>query len=142
MSSGSVVPVALGRIKDAQSAWRRSDISKKSARDIRRQWQSLVAGTREAARPCQTRTAAQDPKVIEPSRPQLSFAAGLIREEVGPLWEEWMRKADEVLADRALVQIVYEALARRWPRSRTRGQPGTCRSGAAPVAALAGSILA
>jgi transposase, IS5 family len=63
--------------------------------------------------------------VIEPSRPQLSFAEGLICEEVGPLWEEWMRQVDEVLADRELVQIVYEALARRWPESRTRGRPGT-----------------
>jgi transposase, IS5 family len=63
--------------------------------------------------------------VIEPSRPQLSFAEGLIREEVGPLWEEWMRQVDEVLADRELVQIVYQALAQRWPKSRTRGRPGT-----------------
>jgi IS5 family transposase len=64
--------------------------------------------------------------MIEPSRhPQLSFAEGLIEEEVGPLWEEWMRQVDELLADQELVQIVYEALARRWPRSRTRGRPGT-----------------
>jgi IS5 family transposase len=64
--------------------------------------------------------------MIEPSRhPQLSFAEGLIEEEVGPLWEEWMRQVDELLADRELVQIVYEALARRWPKSRTRGRPGT-----------------
>jgi IS5 family transposase len=63
--------------------------------------------------------------VIEPSRPQLSFAEGLIREEVEPLWEEWMRQVDEVLADRELVQLVYEALAQRWPKSRTRGRPGT-----------------
>lgn len=63
--------------------------------------------------------------MIELSRPQLSFAEGLIDEEVGPLWEEWMRQVDEVLADHALVQIVYEALARRWPKSRTRGRPGT-----------------
>jgi IS5 family transposase len=63
--------------------------------------------------------------VIEPSRPQLSFAEGLIQEEIGPLWEEWMRQADAVLADRELVQIVYEALARRWPQSRTRGRPAT-----------------
>jgi transposase, IS5 family len=63
--------------------------------------------------------------VIELSRPQLSFAEGLIREEVGPLWEEWMRQVDEVLLDRELLSIVYEALARRWPRSRTRGRPGT-----------------
>jgi IS5 family transposase len=63
--------------------------------------------------------------VIESTRPQLSFAEGLIQEEVGPLWEEWMRQVDEVLADQELVQIVYEALARRWPKSRTRGRPGT-----------------
>jgi IS5 family transposase len=63
--------------------------------------------------------------LIEPTRAQLSLAEGLIQEEVGPLWEEWMREVDQVLADRALVQIVYEALARRWPKSRTRGRPGT-----------------
>ncbi|HTV52424.1 MAG TPA: transposase, partial [Steroidobacteraceae bacterium] len=62
---------------------------------------------------------------MEPSRPQLCFAEGLIQEEVGPLWEEWMRQVDDVLADRELVQIVYEALARRWPNSRTRGRPAT-----------------
>lgn len=44
--------------------------------------------------------------MIEPSRPQLSFAEGLIQEEGGPLWEEWMRQVDEVLADRELVLIV------------------------------------
>jgi IS5 family transposase len=63
--------------------------------------------------------------VIELSRPQLSFAEGLIQEEVGPLWEEWMRQVDEVLLDPELLSIVYEALARRWPKSRTRGRPGT-----------------
>jgi IS5 family transposase len=63
--------------------------------------------------------------VIERSRPQLSFAEGLIEEEVGPLWEEWMRQVDALLADRELVQIVYEALAQRWPNSRTRGRPAT-----------------
>ena len=36
-----------------------------------------------------------------------------------------MREVDRLLADRELVQIVYEALARRWPKSRTRGRPGT-----------------
>jgi transposase, IS5 family len=63
--------------------------------------------------------------VIELSRPQLSFAEGLIQEEVGPLWEAWMRQVDEVLLDQELLQIVYGALARRWPKSRTRGRPGT-----------------
>jgi transposase, IS5 family len=63
--------------------------------------------------------------LIEPTRAQLSFAEGLIQEEVGPLWEEWMRQVDPLLADRDLVQIVYEALARRWPNSHTQGRPGT-----------------
>ena len=63
--------------------------------------------------------------MIELSRRQLSFAEGLIQEEVGPLWEEWMRQVDEVLLDAELLSIVYEALARRWPKSRTRGRPGT-----------------
>jgi IS5 family transposase len=63
--------------------------------------------------------------LIETSRPQLSFAEGLIREEVGPLWEGWMRKVDALLADDELVRIVYEALARRHPQSRTRGRPAT-----------------
>ena len=63
--------------------------------------------------------------MIEPSRPQLSFAEGLIEEEVGPLWEEWMREVDALLADRELVRIVYEGLAQRHPRSRTRGRPAT-----------------
>jgi IS5 family transposase len=63
--------------------------------------------------------------MIESSRPQISFAEGLIEEEVGSLWEPWMREVDALLADRRLVQIVYEALARRSPKSRTRGRPGT-----------------
>jgi len=63
--------------------------------------------------------------MIEPSRPQLSFAEGLIEEEVGPLWEEWMREVDTLLADCELVQTVYQALAQRAPKSRTRGRPGT-----------------
>jgi hypothetical protein len=78
--------------------------------------------------------------VIEPSRPQLSFAEGPIQEQVGPLWEEWMREVDALLADRELVQIVYEALARRYPRSRTRGRaahPGRCRAAAAALEAHA-----
>lgn len=63
--------------------------------------------------------------MIESSRPQISFAEGLIEEEVGSLWEPWMREVDGLLADPELVQIVYEALARRSPKSRTRGRPGT-----------------
>lgn len=63
--------------------------------------------------------------MIEVNRRQLNFADGLIAEEVGDLWEDWMRQIDEVLSDRELLDTVYEALARRWPKSRTRGRKGT-----------------
>jgi IS5 family transposase len=63
--------------------------------------------------------------MIELCRRQLNFAEGLIAEEVGELWEGWMRQVDEVLGDEQLVNTVYEALARRWPKSRSRGRKGT-----------------
>jgi len=40
--------------------------------------------------------------MIESSRAQLSFAEGLIEEEVAPLWEPWVRKVDALLADAQL----------------------------------------
>ncbi len=58
-------------------------------------------------------------------KPQLSFAEGLIAEEVSDLWEDWMRPADQVLDDDQLLTTVYEALAQRRPKSRTRGRLGT-----------------
>ena len=63
--------------------------------------------------------------MIEVCRAQLNLAEGLIAEEVGELWEDWMRQVDTVLTDRGLLGVVYEALARRWPNSRTRGRRGT-----------------
>jgi transposase, IS5 family len=63
--------------------------------------------------------------VIEARRAQLSFAEGLIHEEVTDLWEDWMRPADQVLDDDQLLTTVYEALAKRSPKSRTRGRRGT-----------------
>ena len=63
--------------------------------------------------------------MIELRRRQLNFAEGLIAEEVGDLWEDWMRQIDDVLADPQLLDLVYAALARRWPKSRTRGRKGT-----------------
>src|SRR5213592_3205354 len=62
--------------------------------------------------------------VIELCRRQLNFADGLIAEEVGELWEDWMQHVDQVLADPQLLAVVYEALARRWTNSRTRGRKG------------------
>jgi IS5 family transposase len=57
-------------------------------------------------------------------RAQLSFGDGLIAGEVSDLGEGWMRHADRVLADEQIVGAVYEALARRHPKSRSRGRLG------------------
>jgi len=53
--------------------------------------------------------------VIEVRRAQLNFAE----------WEDWMRPTDQVLDDEQLLSTVYEALAKRCPKSRTRGRLGT-----------------
>jgi IS5 family transposase len=62
--------------------------------------------------------------MIEMRRAQLSFGDGLIAGEVGDLREDWMNHADQVLADEQIVAAVYEALARRHPKSRSRGRHG------------------
>src|ERR1700731_4861106 len=63
--------------------------------------------------------------MIEMRRRQLSFGDGLIAEEVSDLREDWMKHADEVLADEDIVVVVYEALGKRHPKSRCRGRRGT-----------------
>jgi transposase, IS5 family len=63
--------------------------------------------------------------MTEARRRQLHFGEGLIAEEVADLREDWMTHADQVLEDEQLVATVYEALARRHPKSRTRGRRGT-----------------
>jgi transposase-like protein DUF772 len=68
---------------------------------------------------------ARGDRMIEMRRGQLSFGDGLIAEEVSDLREDWMRHADQVLADEQIVAAVYEALARRHPKSRSRGRRGT-----------------
>ena len=60
--------------------------------------------------------------MIEMRRAQLSFGDGLIAAEVSDLHEDWMKHADRVLDDESIVAIVYEALARRHPKSRSRGR--------------------
>jgi IS5 family transposase len=62
--------------------------------------------------------------MIEMRRAQLSFGDGLIAEEISDLCEDWMRHADQVLADEQIVEAVYEALAKRRPKSRSRGRHG------------------
>jgi IS5 family transposase len=63
--------------------------------------------------------------MIEMRRVQLSFGDGLIAEEVSDLRENWMAYADQVLSDDQIVAAVYEALAKRHPKSRSRGRRGT-----------------
>jgi hypothetical protein len=41
------------------------------------------------------------------------------------LWEDWTPYADQVLDDQQLLNMVYEALTKRRPTSRTRGRLGT-----------------
>ena len=62
--------------------------------------------------------------MIETRRAQRTFGDGLIADEVTDLHEEWMKRADRVLADKEIVAAVYEALAKRHPQSRTRGRRG------------------
>ena len=62
--------------------------------------------------------------MIEMRRSQRSFGDGLIAEEVSDLREGWMEHADAVLADEEIVAAVYEALAKRHPKSRSRGRRG------------------
>src|SRR5438552_8452115 len=63
--------------------------------------------------------------MIEMRRARLSVGDGLIAEEVSDLREEWMQHADQVLADEQIVAAVHEALAKRCPKSRSRGRLGT-----------------
>src|ERR1700752_4759546 len=62
--------------------------------------------------------------MIEMRRRQLSFGDGLIAEEVRDLRDGWLKHADAVLADEAIVTAVYEALSKRHPKSRCRGRRG------------------
>jgi IS5 family transposase len=63
--------------------------------------------------------------MIATRRLQRSFADGLITEEVTDLWEPWMRQADQVLEDDALLTLVQQEMAKRLKKSKTRGRPGT-----------------
>src|SRR5205085_5618258 len=67
---------------------------------------------------------AEETNVIKMRRAQLSFGDGLIAEEISDLREGWMEHADRVLADEQIVAAVYEALAQRHPKSRSRGRLG------------------
>ena len=63
--------------------------------------------------------------MIVARRLQRSFADGFLAEEVADLWEPWMRQADQVLEDDALLTLIQQELALRFNKSTTRGRPGT-----------------
>ncbi len=63
--------------------------------------------------------------MIQHRRLQRSFADGLIAEQIGDLWEPWMRQIDDALNDEALLDLVQDALAKRCTKSKTRGRPAT-----------------
>jgi transposase, IS5 family len=56
---------------------------------------------------------------------QRTFGNGLIEDKVKGLSEEWMIHADRVLEDEQLIAIVFEALGKRHPKSKSRGREGT-----------------
>jgi IS5 family transposase len=56
---------------------------------------------------------------------QPALWTGVLAEEVEDLWEPWMRTADRLLDDEQLIERVFEAQARRWLKSRTRGRRQT-----------------
>ena len=41
------------------------------------------------------------------------------------LWPDWLRRIDTALEDDAVIDIVAQALEKRWPQSRRRGRLGT-----------------
>ena len=57
----------------------------------------------------QTKGNAESNFVIQHRRLQRSFADGLIAEQIGDLWEPWMRQIDDTLNDEALLNLVQEA---------------------------------
>ena len=63
--------------------------------------------------------------MIVTRRLQRTFGDGLIAEEVTDLWEPWMRQADQVLEDDALLTLIQQELSKRCKKSKTRGRPST-----------------
>lgn len=63
--------------------------------------------------------------MIAARRLQRSFGDGLITEEVTDLFEPWMRQADQVLEDDALLTLIQQELTKRCKKSKTRGRPST-----------------
>ena len=41
------------------------------------------------------------------------------------LWPDWLRRIDTLLEDEAVIEVVAQAMERRWPQSRRRGRQRT-----------------
>src|SRR5215475_11375540 len=41
------------------------------------------------------------------------------------VWPDWLRRIDTALEDEAVIDVVAQALEKRWPQSRRRGRLGT-----------------
>jgi hypothetical protein len=63
--------------------------------------------------------------MIQLRHQQPSLWGGFWAGEVADLWEPWMRKADRLLDDEALLEAVYEAQGKRREHSRTLGRKQT-----------------
>ena len=53
--------------------------------------------------------------MIDMRRAQLKFSDHWVAEEVDGLREDWMKHADAILDDEAILTAVYEALSKRHP---------------------------
>jgi transposase, IS5 family len=63
--------------------------------------------------------------MIQLRHQQPSLCDAFWSQEVGDLWEPWMRAADRLLEDELLLDCVYDAQAKRHKHSRTRGRKQT-----------------
>lgn len=63
--------------------------------------------------------------MIQLRREQPSLWHKGLAKDIEDLWEPWMREADRVLEDAALLESVYEAQGQRHPHSRTLGRRQT-----------------
>ena len=63
--------------------------------------------------------------MIQMRHRQPTLWGGYWREEVSDLWEPWMRQADRLLDDEAMVELVYDAQGTRRALSRKRGRKQT-----------------
>ena len=100
------------------------NVAEQIAADNRKRLLAMLDSSKQAAEGVRPHGfTSQGPAVIELSRRQFNFNDGFIAEQAESLYEDWIRHVDEVLQDAALLDVAYQALARRWEHSR--GRPGT-----------------